>query len=44
LYVNDFDQSANGFRLPTSLEWELAARYRGCDSTIIGYLFHLKNF
>ena len=25
--------TATGFRLPTSMEWELAARYRGSDST-----------
>jgi formylglycine-generating enzyme len=25
--------AAKGFRLPTSMEWELAARYRGSDST-----------
>lgn len=25
---NDFDLSAKGFRLPTSMEWELAARYK----------------
>jgi sulfatase modifying factor 1 len=25
--MNDFDRSAKGFRLPTSMEWELAARY-----------------
>jgi formylglycine-generating enzyme required for sulfatase activity len=27
------DPSATGFRLPTSNEWELAARWRGSDST-----------
>lgn len=27
------DVTAKGFRLPTSMEWELAARYRGNDST-----------
>ncbi|MCL6591985.1 MAG: formylglycine-generating enzyme family protein [Firmicutes bacterium] len=26
--MNDFNRSANGFRLPTSMEWELAARYK----------------
>lgn len=37
--MNDFDRSAKGFRLPTSMEWELAARYRGGDSTntVSGY-------
>jgi formylglycine-generating enzyme required for sulfatase activity len=37
--MHDFDRSANGFRLPTSMEWELAARYRGGDSTntVSGY-------
>lgn len=25
--TNDFDRSAKGFRLPTGMEWELAARY-----------------
>jgi sulfatase modifying factor 1 len=31
--------AATGFRLPTSMEWELAARYRGTDSTntVSGY-------
>ncbi|MBP9021742.1 MAG: Ig-like domain-containing protein [Spirochaetes bacterium] len=29
-YVNE---SAKGFRLPSSMEWEFAARYRGKDST-----------
>jgi sulfatase modifying factor 1 len=31
--LTDFDHTADGFRLPTSMEWELAARYKGNDSS-----------
>lgn len=29
----DFNRLASGFRLPASMEWELAARYKGSDSS-----------
>jgi sulfatase modifying factor 1 len=35
---NDFNISAKGFRLPTSMEWELAARWRNnSTNTVPGY-------
>ena len=32
-YLNNIETSGTGFRLPTPNEWELAARWRGDDST-----------
>jgi len=32
-YLNGMETTGTGFRLPTSKEWELAARWRGTDNT-----------